>query len=133
MLETEHWDKENPLFYTQGQVQQGCYHCCSWEDRGTVPSGSNVQSSQLDEILVRVPSHLTPISKVTISWMDFRRAWHVSKWKWKLKPSRYGDTRIEVQNILLYDFELNRMNTLKKATREELKKLYAELQSSEWK
>ena len=66
-----------------------------------------------------MPSNLTPTSKVTISWL----ARHVSRWKWKLKPSRYADNTIEVQHILLYDFELNWTNTLKKATREELKKL----------
>ena len=43
MLETEHRDKENPLFHTQGQVQQRCHHCCSWEDRGTVLSRSHTE------------------------------------------------------------------------------------------
>ena len=89
---------------------------------GTVPQIAKVMEVSTDR------------SKARISWLDHERAPHKPIWMRGFRPSKYPDTFIDLNNILLYDFELNqKAKTLKKATREELQQIYSELREGEWK
>ena len=70
---------------------------------------------------------------VEISWLDGKRE-KKPLLERTLVPSKYAPTTVHVDNIILYNFELNqKARTLKKVTREELKRQYDELKNGEWK
>ena len=74
------------------------------------------------------------VSKVIeVAWLDGKQDKRPLMAR-SMQPSKHTPTTVHLDNILLYNFELNeRAKTLKKATREELKRQYATLRDSDWK
>ena len=69
---------------------------------------------------------------IEMSWLDCKRS-KKPLLERTLISSTHPPTTIHIQNILLYNFELNpKAHTLKKTTREELKRQYDELKNNEW-
>ena len=110
------------------EIHPGCLVAVdhpSWV--GTIPQIAKI---------VSIPPEPSLDTCVEIGWFDeksgtsYRDRWH----RQFVYPSKnYGNTYIPIRNIILYDFELNRTGTLKKATREELKRKYQELKETVWK
>lgn len=93
---------------------------------GTVPQVAKV---------IKLPTDLTEESDVEIAWLDQERASKKPIWKRGFNfPSKFANTTVNVNEILLYDFELNpRGKTLRKRTREELEQIYDELREGQWR
>ena len=69
---------------------------------------------------------------IEMSWLHSKRS-KKPLMERTLVPSTCPPTAIHINNVLLYNFELNRKaQTLKKTTREELKRQYDELKHNEW-
>jgi len=91
---------------------------------GTVPQIATV---------VKIPDDLTETPEVEIAWMDHERSSKKATWLRSFRESNLPHSTISLDNILLYNFELNqRGQTLRKTTREELQTIYAELKEGEW-
>ena len=81
--------------------------------------------------VVRIPDADTP--EVEIAWMEHERSSKKATWLRSFRQSKRPHTTISLDNILLYNFELNqRGQTLRKTTREELQTIYGELKEGEW-
>ena len=82
-----------------------------------------------------MPSAVTMETEVPITWLDQERAQNKPKWRRGFMPSKkFGSDSIHVSDILLYDITLNpKAKTLKKTTREELERLYAEFVDNDWR
>lgn len=93
---------------------------------GTVPQVAKV---------IKLPTNLTEESDIEIAWLDQERAPKKPIWKRGFNfPSKFANTTVSVNEILLYDFELNpRGKTLRKRTREELEQIYDELREGQWR
>lgn len=69
---------------------------------------------------------------IEMSWLECKRS-KKPLLERTLIPSTYPPTTIHIDDVLLYNFELNaKAHTLKKTTREELKRQYDELKNNEW-
>ena len=69
---------------------------------------------------------------IEMSWLECKRS-KKPLLERTLIPSTHPQTTVHIHDILLYNFELNpKAHTLKKVTREELKRRYDELKSNEW-
>ena len=65
-------------------------------------------------------------------WLESKRS-SKSLLQRTLVPSKAPPTCMHVNNVLLYNFQLNKQaQTLRKTTREELKRQYDELKNGEW-
>ena len=77
-----------------------------------------------------IPENPTLDSLVSISWYQQKKAKHKPIWLRGFTPSEDKDT-VKMSGILLFGFELNPIcKSLKKFTREELQKLYDELNNN---
>ncbi len=91
---------------------------------GTVPQIARV---------VGLPSDLNEKQDVEISWLEHKRSCKTAIWLRGFEPSKRPNTTVHLDNILLYNFELNtHAQTLKKPTRDKLRTLYDELREGEW-
>ncbi len=76
----------------------------------------------------RVLSVVPARDKATVAWLDLERASKKPIWKRGLKKSKRPPSCIDIADIVLYQFELNpKGQTLRKATREELQRIFSSL------
>ena len=91
---------------------------------GTVPQIATV---------VKIPDDRTETPEVDITWIDHERSSKIATWLRSFRESKLPHSTISLDNILLYNFELNqRGQTLRKTTREESQTIYGELKKGEW-
>lgn len=84
--------------------------------------------------VVKVPDNYAESLEVDITWLEHDRGSSKKAiWLRSFRQSHLQPTTIHIDNILLYNFELNpKGQTLRKTTRDELQRLYNDLKSGEW-
>ena len=83
--------------------------------------------------VARIPNDLEETPEVEITWLEHDRGTKKATWLRSFRRSKRPNATIHIDNILLYNFELNpKGQTLRKTTREELKTIYEELREGEW-
>ena len=83
--------------------------------------------------VMRIPDDFAETPEVEIAWLEHDRGAKKATWLRSFRKSKRPNTMIHIDNILLYNFELNpKGQTLRKTTREELKTIYEELREGEW-
>ena len=83
--------------------------------------------------VARIPNDLEETPEVEITWLEHDRDTKKATWLRSFRRSKRPNATIHIDNILLYNFELNpKGQTLRKTTREELKTIYEELREGEW-
>ena len=89
---------------------------------GTVP-----QIAKVTEL-----PNFTESKIIGIEWLDTKSSKR-PRMERSLVPSKHPKTNAHIDDIILYNFQLNKItSTLKKVTREELKRLYDDLKETEW-
>ena len=83
--------------------------------------------------VTRIPNDLEETPEVEITWLEHDRGTKKATWLCSFRRSKRPNATIHIDNIILYNFELNpKGQTLRKTTREELKTIYEELREGEW-